>query len=56
MPKDGALSEGGAKGTPSTKVIALKDLMGSAKEVQLLHNDQVYRLRLTKANKLILTK
>lgn len=41
---------------PPTKVIDLKELMGSARELQLYHAGQLYRLRLTKANKLILTK
>jgi hemin uptake protein HemP len=39
-----------------TKVIDVKDLMGRAREVQLYHAGGLYRLRLTKANKLILTK
>ena len=47
---------GGAAGLPEPRLIALKDLMGSDRELLLSHNDQVYRLRLTKANKLILTK
>jgi hemin uptake protein HemP len=41
---------------PPIKVIDLKELMGSAREVQLYHQGSVYLLRLTKANKLILTK
>lgn len=41
---------------PPIKVIDLKELMGSLREVQLYHAGELYRLRLTKANKLILTK
>jgi hemin uptake protein HemP len=41
---------------PPTKVIDLKELMGSAKEIHLYHAGELYRLRLTKANKLLLTK
>lgn len=36
--------------------IALSDLMAGAELVILLHDGQEYRLRLTRANKLILTK
>lgn len=38
------------------KVIDLRELMGSAQEIQLLHGGELYRLRVTKAKKLILTK
>jgi hemin uptake protein HemP len=44
------------QGPPQAKMIALEDLMGSDRELQLYHDHQVYRLRLTKTNKLILTK
>lgn len=36
--------------------IAVSDLMAGAKVVILVHDAQEYRLRLTQANKLILTK
>lgn len=36
--------------------IAVSDLMAGAKVVILMHDAQEYRLRLTQANKLILTK
>lgn len=42
--------------SPTIKVIDLKELLKDAKEIHLIHGDAVYRLRLTKANKLILTK
>ena len=32
------------------------DLLAGAREVAILHNDETYRLRLTAAGKLILTK
>jgi hemin uptake protein HemP len=38
------------------KVIDLKELIGSAREVHLYHAGELYRLRVTKSNKLILTK
>jgi hemin uptake protein HemP len=36
--------------------VAVSDLLGGADVVILMHNGQEYRLRLTRANKLILTK
>ncbi len=33
-----------------------KELFVAAKVVQIIHNDQVYTLRITRDNKLILTK
>lgn len=41
---------------PPIKVVSLKELMGSARELLLYHAGATYRLRLTKSNKLILTK
>jgi len=38
------------------KVIDLKELIGSAKEIHLYHAGELYRLRVTKLNKLLLTK
>ena len=41
---------------PLGVVLALADLMHGAREVILLHEGEEYRLRITKAGKLILTK
>lgn len=37
-------------------IIESKELFGAAKVVRIIHNDQVYTLRITRENKLILTK
>jgi hemin uptake protein HemP len=50
------LSSSPAPAPLPTKLIQVKDLLGAAQEVQLQHEGQVYRLRVTKARKLILTK
>lgn len=36
--------------------IQIKDLMGSESEILLVHQGQIYRLRITRSGKLILTK
>jgi len=41
---------------PPLQRVAVRDLMAGAEVVILVHNGQEYRLRLTRANKLILTK
>ncbi|NDW06500.1 hemin uptake protein HemP [Jiella sp. 40Bstr34] len=38
------------------RVLSAGALLGEAREVEIHHGDAVYRLRLTKAGKLILTK
>lgn len=38
------------------KVIQLATLLGSAQSVDIVHGEQTYRLQITKAGKLILTK
>jgi hemin uptake protein HemP len=38
------------------KTIASKDLLGDQQEILILHAGEQYRLRLTRQNKLILTK
>lgn len=42
-----------AKGIPT---VASADLFGGGREVVIRHGDEVYRLRLTNSNKLILIK
>lgn len=41
---------------PPRRVLHLSDLLGDAPSVDILHSGQTYRLQLTKAGKLILTK
>jgi hemin uptake protein HemP len=38
------------------KVVQLAELLGSAQSIHIAHGEQVYRLQVTKAGKLILTK
>jgi len=38
------------------KVVQLASLLGSAQSVDIVHGEQTYRLQITKAGKLILTK
>ena len=42
--------------TQHARRISVSDLLGGEEVVILLHNGQEYRLRVTRANKLILTK
>ena len=42
--------------SPSPAVIRSEDLLGTQREVLILHAQEVYRLRLTRNGKLILTK
>ena len=41
---------------PDRKVLQSAELMGGAREVVIRHNGQEYRLQVTRAGKLILTK
>lgn len=41
---------------PSLRILPASDLLGAEREVGLLHEGALYRLRLTRAGKLILTK
>ena len=52
-----------AKGSPDGRAVYLaanridsKELFAAAREITILHGDDIYRLRLTSQNKLILTK
>ncbi len=55
MPDIAARTE--KQGTVSqTKHIQLEDLMGTDREVIIIHQGDEYRLRMTSNNKLILTK
>lgn len=40
----------------AVREVASRDLLGDADELLIRHNDSVYRLRLTRQDKLILTK
>ena len=43
-------------GGPAVRQLRTADLFGPAREIELVHADGVYRLRITRNNKLILTK
>lgn len=45
-----------AQGVDTTRRIDSTALLGSRGEVHILHNEQIYRLRITAQGKLILTK
>ena len=38
------------------RTIRLEDLLNGKRDIQIVHGDEVYRLRLTRNDKLILTK
>ncbi len=42
--------------TPAVKQIASEDLFDGSREIVILHNGEVYRLRITARGRLILTK
>jgi hemin uptake protein HemP len=42
--------------TATPKTVKIQDLMGSARELIILHAENQYRLRITSNGKLILTK
>jgi hemin uptake protein HemP len=42
--------------TPARPVVKSEDLFREAREVLIVHRDDEYRLRITRAGKLILTK
>jgi hemin uptake protein HemP len=44
------------KPAPALRRIPIEELLGRADQVILVHRGEEYRLRLTRANKLILTK
>jgi hemin uptake protein HemP len=45
-----------AKGQAGIRELDLRDVMGDAREIVLVHNGEPYRLRITARGKLILTK
>lgn len=44
------------QGPAAPRTIDIASLLGPEREVQLLHNGEIYRLRVTARNRLILTK
>ncbi|MGD9942295.1 MAG: hemin uptake protein HemP [Burkholderiaceae bacterium] len=55
---NGRLKPAAAAGRPSAvpaQVIASETLFGQAREVLILHNNRLYRLRVTMSGKLVLT-
>jgi hemin uptake protein HemP len=49
-------SSGGGEAVSRTPVVDSEDLLQGGRELQIIHQGQVYRLRLTQNNKLILQK
>jgi len=45
-----------ARSDGSERIVDTQELFGDAREVQIRHNDSVYRLRITRFGKLILNK
>ena len=50
------VAEGDRKGANSVKTVSSKELLQGRRELQILHGNDVYRLTLTRAGKLILYK
>lgn len=50
------MSEQPAKPEPAVPAIRSTDLFREGREVIIVHHDEQYRLRITRAGKLILTK
>ncbi len=48
--------KGGPGGLPEPHPLISHELLNGRREVQIKHGDEVYRLRLTRGGKLILTK
>jgi hemin uptake protein HemP len=55
LPRVARAAEGGAAAA-SPSVVDSVTLMGGRRELIIRHGDEVYRLRITASNKLILTK
>ena len=53
QPGDGQLLGSSASGTPT---LTTEELFAGRDEIVLIHNGSAYRLRITRQNKLILTK
>jgi len=53
---EGAPSGAGAPAPRDCPILRSRDLFRSRREVLIVHRDEVYRLRITRADKLILTK
>ena len=51
-----APAEAGPPASPDSPVLRSRDLFRRGREVLIVHRDEVYRLRITRADKLILTK
>jgi len=55
-PEEGGGAPAKAASTPPLRRLCSRQLLGDARELEIAHGDQVYRLRLTSLGKLILTK
>jgi hemin uptake protein HemP len=56
MTRPDALGPFTPRPAPARPVVKSEDLFREAREVLILHRDEEYRLRITRAGKLILTK
>lgn len=54
--QDGDRSVGGSGRPESRRVFTTEELFGAAAEIEIVHEDAAYRLRITRQGKLILTK
>jgi hemin uptake protein HemP len=55
-PAAGSLPEPRVPSSSGSPVVWSRDLFRSQREILIVHRDTVYRLRITRADKLILTK
>ena len=56
MQRDPKTVSGGTRGRAEPLVLSSRELFKHGDTVRIVHNDQVYLLRRTRENKLILTK
>ena len=56
MTRRDALGPTTPRPAPARPVVRSQDLFREAREVRIVHRDEEYRLRITRAGKLILTK
>jgi len=55
-PPEVAPSGAAAPACPDCPIVRSRDLFRNRREVLIVHRDEIYRLRITRADKLILTK
>jgi len=52
----GSRDEARQPSTPEHPIVQSRELFGAEREVVIVHREQAYRLRITRTDKLILTK